>query len=554
MKTSNPDFFVVGIGASAGGLDAIQILFDNLPADTGLAFVIVQHLSPTFKSLMDELLAKHTNMPIELAADGIELMPNHIYLNPKEKNIVCRDGRIQHLDKDHSYPLNLPIDIFFHSLGNDLEHKSIGIILSGTGTDGSRGISTIKESGGTVIVQEPSSAQFDGMPVTAINSQLADYILSPDKIGEELVRLAASPKFFFKENENNQLSNEDYFNKIIETINKYSGIEFSLYKPNTIIRRIEKRINIKQLSSIEDYYDLISTNEQEQKILLHECLIGVTSFFRDTEAFEIFRDLLLKEIFSNKENRKTFRFWCIGCSTGEEAYSLAMNIDEYLAQHNMVLDYKIFATDANLNSIQIASAGIYPVNLVTDVSKERLEKYFLKTGNQFEVIKRIREKIVFSTHDILKDPPFIRMDFISCRNMLIYMNNKSQRKIINTIQFSLNLKGYLLLGNSENISDIKDRFEVVNSKWRIYRNISENRSYSSIFPENKLYSYNVKFPFIVENTQAQSRRSMPEHIFNKNIAEFFGPTCIYLDSQLNILFLNGDISNYLTFGRGMLKK
>lgn len=553
-KTEPKDeFYVVGIGASAGGLDAIQVLFDNMPSDTGMAFVVVQHLSPTFKSLMDELLAKHTSMPIKLAKDGTVLEPNHIYLNPKDKNIICQKNTIHHLDKDSSYPLNLPIDIFFHSLGSDKEDKSIGIILSGTGTDGSRGISTIKESGGTVIVQEPESAQFDGMPITAINSHYSDYVLQPDKIGEELLRIASSPKIKIKEPEKIDDYNESLFSKIVEILSNISGIDFSLYKPNTLIRRIEKRVNINQLSNLEDYYKLLQGNSEEQKILYNDCLIGVTSFFRDPDAFKILKEKILPRIFSTKNTSNTARFWVAGCSTGEEAYSLAILIDEYLVENKLTYEYKIFATDADTRSIQIGNTGRYPVNLVTDISKERLEKYFIKSGDHFEVLKRIRERIVFSVHNILKDPPFIRMDFVSCRNLLIYMNTKSQQRILNTFQFSLNLNAYLFLGNSESINDPKERFEVIDAKWRIYKNISDVKKLPSITNDNKLGAYKYKHPQLFDDTQTKNQKHLPENLFNKNIAEEFGPDCIYIDQNYNILFLNGKVDSYLTFGRGHLK-
>ncbi len=552
-KNKAEDFHVVGIGASAGGLDAIQVLFDNLPSDTGMAFIIVQHLSPNFKSLMDELLAKHTDMTIKLAKDGIEVMPNHIYLNPKEKNITYSDGKIFHLEKDHSYPLNLPIDIFFHSLGNNLEHKSVGIILSGTGTDGSRGISTIKESGGTVIVQEPGTAQFDGMPVTAINSNFADYVLKPEEIGEELVRIAASPSFKIKETEEIDTRTENYFNKIVELLSGYSGIDFALYKPNTIIRRIEKRININQLSTLEEYFNYINEQPKEQEILYNDCLIGVTSFFRDYEAFTVIKEKVLPNLFKNKAPKDITRFWVAGCSTGEEAYTLAMLVDEYLVNNKLTHEFKIFATDADAKSIQIANTGRYPVNLVADIPKDMLEKYLVKSGDQFEIIKRLRERIVFSTHNILKDPPFIRMDFISCRNLLIYMNNKSQQKIINTFQFSLNLKGYLFIGKSESITNIKDRFEVINSTWRIYKNISEVKKLPSLTNEFNITAHNYKHPKFLNEQPLKTRQAPPEHFFNRSIAENFGPDCIFIDEDNNILFINGNVDEYLSFSRGQLK-
>ncbi|NJM15664.1 MAG: hypothetical protein HC896_10105 [Bacteroidales bacterium] len=305
---------------------------------------------------------------------------------------------------------------------------------------------------------------------------------------------------------------------------------------------------------MEEYYRLIKTDVEEQKNLLNDCLIGVTAFFRDPGAFDFIKETLLPQLFPDKGNKPSVRFWVAGCSTGEEAYSMAILIDEYLSEKKQAGDYKIFATDADQRSLQIASAGLYPINLVTDISKERLEKYFIKSGNHFEVLKKLREKIVFSYHNILKDPPFIRMDQISCRNLLIYMNNKSQRKIINTFQFSLNLNGYLFLGNSENVSDIKDCFEVIDAKWRIYKNISTTKVLPSHLAENKLGSFNAKHPGIFELSTQMTKKKLPEHVFNKNLAEQFGPACIYIDASFNVLFLNGNVGDYLDFNRGPLKE
>ncbi|NJK84763.1 MAG: hypothetical protein HC906_01035 [Bacteroidales bacterium] len=266
---------------------------------------------------------------------------------------------------------------FFHSLGNDLEHRAIGIILSGTGTDGSRGIATIKESGGTIIVQEPSSAQFDGMPLTAINSNLADYILTPAKIGEELGRIADRPKFILlKEDETEESKEEGYYNQILEIIYKNSGIDFKQYKPATLIRRIEKRISICQLGSLKDYAVFLKKSSEEQELLYNDFLIGVTAFFRDPAAYMELKEKVFPEIFISEKQNEIIRFWSVGCSTGEEAYSLAILIDEYIKENNLTFDYKIFATDADAKSIQIAGLGRYPVNLVSDISKERHRKIF----------------------------------------------------------------------------------------------------------------------------------------------------------------------------------
>ncbi|NJK94477.1 MAG: hypothetical protein HC905_05675 [Bacteroidales bacterium] len=335
------------------------------------------------------------------------------------------------------------------------------------------------------------------MPITAINSNLADYILSPGKIGEELVRIADRPKFSLQEDESEDSKNENHFNQILDLIYKASGIDFKQYKPATLIRRIEKRITIRQLLNLKDYLIFLKSNPKEQELLFNDFLIGVTAFFRDPLAFNEIKETVFPEIFTPDRQKESVRFWVVACSTGEEAYSLAIMIDEYLKERSLSFDFKIFATDADAKSIQHAGLGRYPVNLVSDISSERLEKYFIKTGTHLEIVKTIRERIVFSNHNILRDPPFIRMDFISCRNMLIYMKSKVQRKIMLSLQFGLKLNGFLFLGNSENLGDVQSQFKIIDAKWRIYQNISTIRILpTQLQSDGKISSYNLSHPFL----------------------------------------------------------
>jgi two-component system CheB/CheR fusion protein len=517
-----------------------------MPNNTGMAFVVVQHLSPNFKSMMDELMAKHTKMPICLAEDGIELEPDTIYLNPKEKNIICKNRKIVHIDKDPEHPLNLPIDVFFHSLGNDLENKSVGIVLSGTGTDGSRGISTIKGAGGIVIVQEPDTAQFDGMPVSAINSNFAEFVLPPESIGDVLIRIVSKKPLEITEEEIMEKRRDSIYFKILSTLHKRSGIDFKLYKNATLMRRIEKRMAINQGDSIEKYYAFLNTNEKEQEILVKDLLIGVTGFFRDREAFQSLKEKVFPQLFKNTTSRDTLRFWVPACSTGEEAYSIAMLVDEYLEENQMHTNYKIFATDVDRESIHIASVGRYPVNYVTDIPSHILEKQFIKKGNFFEVNKKLREKIIFSTHNILKDPPFIRMDFISCRNFLIYMLPRTQAKITNIFQFGLNKGGYLFLGHSENLGTADDLFKAVDPAWRIYQSISDKKELPSRIQTDYRQRYTIeKYDRPVELHRELEYKDSPESFFLKKMIDAFAPSCIFIDKNFRILYVNGDVNDYV---------
>jgi two-component system CheB/CheR fusion protein len=558
--TSNPkkekkqDFYVVGIGASAGGLDAIQALFDNIPANTGMAFVIVQHLSPTFKSVMDELLQKHTRMHVQHAKNNIRLKPNNIYLNPKEKNIIIEDGCIKYVDKTTELPLNLPIDFFFHSLGNNFEEKAIGIILSGTGTDGSRGISTIKGAGGTVIVQKPESAQFDGMPVTAINSGNAEFVATPDEMGLILDRIT-SCSFLSHTGNITKCEDEEGFSQILDILFRHSGIDFKLYKNTTLLRRIEKRIAIHQLSKFREYAEFLNKNDKEINLLLKDCLIGVTRYFRDIEAFESLKKNVLPNLFDVKK-KKDFpvRIWVTACSTGEEAYTMAIIVDNYLKENNIHADFKVFATDIDKDSIQIASEGKYPVNYVADIPRAILDNYFIKSGNSFEIIKRIREKIVFSRHNILKDPPFIKIDLISCRNMLIYLLQKVQYKVIGTFQFGLNKGGFLFLGHSETLGESQKLFKTIDSQWRIYESIADYKELPSrLQTDLRLKDYDNTFNTFGYQKTNTSAKINNEKFFTESIANVFGPPCLFISANFEILFVNGDINEYIEFPRGVPK-
>ncbi|WP_405294888.1 chemotaxis protein CheB [Algibacter sp. Ld11] len=553
MKSNNSDLYVIGIGASAGGLDAIQTLFDHLPSNTGMVFIIVQHLSPDFKSLMPELLSKHTSMPIYTAEDKQVIKPNCIYLNQRNKNLHIKRDKLYLLDKGPKNNLNLPIDIFFHTLGEEYKQKSMGVILSGTGADGSRGIHTIKEQGGTILVQDPLSAQFDGMPNSAILTNLADYISSPEKMAEIIAKnLMNTP--LLEEKLSNSKSDEALITNILTIIFKFSGIDFREYKKNTLIRRVEKRMNINNIEHLFDYCTFLSSNVEEKQALKEDFLIGVTRFFRDTEAFGLFKTKVIPEICKSKNVDEAVRVWVAGCSTGEEVYSIAILIDDYIKTHKLNIDFKIFGTDIDPRALAVAGLGMYNINIANEIEKKYLDKYFLKIGDKIQIIKRVREKIVFSNHNLIKDPPFIRMDLISCRNLLIYFDSKIQKKVMHNFQFALNKYSYLFLGNSESLGSVSNYFKTIDVKWKIFQNISQTKNYppqSSSLERVSTIAY--KSPVVIKQASGFRAKENPELIFHKFLSKKFSPASIFIDKNFNILFIKGDAGKRLSHNEGVFQ-
>lgn len=545
------DFYIVGIGASAGGLDAIQKLFDHIPSNTGIAFVIIQHLSPDFKSLMPELLAKHTSMSIFTAEDQLEVYPNSIYLMHRNKNLVIKGNKLHLLEKAPKHSLNLPIDIFFQSLGEEYKEKSIGIILSGTGTDGSRGIKTIKESGGVILVQDPISAQFNGMPNAAIASGLAEFIAEPEAMATVLQQI---PNLDLAAELSNNQSNDELFSNILDEIKNYAGIDFKQYKKNTLIRRIEKRMSLNNIDALLNYYQLLKASITEVELLKQDFLIGVTSFFRDRDAFDELKSTVIPALFANKLPTETIRVWVVACSTGEEAYSIAILLDEFIQENQLRNDFKIFATDVDQYALQAASAGKFNVGVASEIDKKYLDTYFIKNVDSIQIIKRVRDKIVFSNHNILKDTPFIRMDLVSCRNLLIYLNASSQQKVLSNFLFSLQRDGYLFLGSSESINESADEFKAISQRWRIFKNVSKFK-HTPNFESPSLLTKELltKSPKEFINKTSENIKANADLEYLKFLTKKYSPSCIFFDKGFNILYIKGDAGKYLKFPEGMFE-
>lgn len=461
------EFFVVAIGASAGGLEALEKFFDHMPPLTDFAFVIVQHLSPDYKSLMGELLQRHTTMQIAEAADGTVVQPGSVYLMPRKTNMTIYQGRLFLTEKVHG--LNLPIDIFFRSLAEDLGKRAVGIILSGTGSDGTRGIRAIKEADGIVMVQSEESAKFDGMPRSAISTGIADYVLPVEQLPGELQNFTTGSLLIAAEDDGGTMLSGTDFQKIMLLIRRKTGVDLTNYKDSTLQRRIHRRMGIRHVDETSEYVKLLESNPQEITILFREMLIGVTKFFRDPEAFELLSSHVIPEIVNAKDIDEPIRVWVPGCSTGEEAYTIAMLLDRYCTHHQLKHEIKIFATDIDKTALETAAHGAYSESIAADASTEILRSYFVSKGERYHVVPRIREMVVFAYHNVFKDPPFRSIDLVSCRNLLIYLQPVLQKQVIGNFQFSLKRGGFLLLGNSETLGDAAKQFQTVDLKWKLFR-------------------------------------------------------------------------------------
>ena len=537
--------FIIAIGASAGGMEAIHLLFDHTPQD-GVAYVIIQHLSPDHKSFMSELLAKHSKLKITVAENEMFVETNHVYLMPQGKNMTIKNRRLFLTDLKPYQP-NKSIDIFFDSLAESHKEKSIAVILSGTGTDGTKGIASIKKNGGFVIVQDPQSAKFEGMPKSAIDSGYVDVILSPDLIPEEIILHLKSNDL---ENDFSEQASEDHESdllKILGLIQKHTPLDFSEYKRPTIVRRIILRMAKNKMTSIAEYVAFLEANPSEISNLAKEFLISVTKFFRDKEAFELIKEKVIPEIVENKLQVDTFKVWVVGCATGEEAYSLAILISEHLTEKKKNLEVKIFASDIDKAALQHASKGIYPARIENEVSSERLSKFFTKQGDHhYKVRDNIRKMLIFADHDIVKQPPYGKIDLISCRNLLIYINPILQKKILTSLHFCLNLGGYLFLGPSESLGDLKKSFIELDKKWRIFKCIEMARNFRDTTYSTPGFERQSESVSQASNSQKNSEKGNLLDLFKHSLLQISGyEAAIWINADLKIVQSLGDYEKYL---------
>jgi two-component system CheB/CheR fusion protein len=545
---------VVGIGASAGGLEALQKLFESLACDTGAAFVVVQHLSPDFKSVMAELLAKCTKMAVYNVEDGVEIKANTVYLIRPRKNLIIAEWRLHLSDQMPSERPSLPIDVFFRSMAEDKQHKAIGIILSGTGSDGTRGVKALKEAGGMVIVQEPSNAKFDGMPHSVINSGLADLILPVDDIGPALEKYIKHPiiregKSALRITLDDQ---EDLMVQVFALLRQKSKIDFSHYKHTTIARRIERRMGINQFHTLKQYVSYLSENPSELTVLGKELLIGVTRFFRDEDTFEQLQKRVIRKLVEQASFEEGLRVWVAGCSTGEEAYSLAILIDEECRRVGKQLAVKIFATDVDADALAVASSAAFSADVRQDVSAERITRYFKVQDDQFYLNVEIRKMVIFATHNMISDPPFSNIDLVSCRNTLIYFQHTVQKKVLASLHFALKLKGILFLGASESLGDLNSYFEVLDERSRLFRKLSSTRipvttSPPSVSPSSKgVYLGKVLPPLeSLGGMSVGSAWRAPMAAVTDRLINHYAPPCVVLNDEFQAQHVFGEMSQFL---------
>jgi two-component system, chemotaxis family, CheB/CheR fusion protein len=544
-KKSTAASTVVAIGASAGGMEAIHELFDNMPVETNFSFVVIQHLSPDHKSMMGELLAKHTLMNVVEAENNMELLPNCIYVIPSRKLISISGNRIKLAEKKKDKLPNNAIDVFFKSLAAEKKKNAVGIILSGTGTDGTAGAELIKKQGGLVIVQDPATASFDGMPVSVITSGFADLILPPEIIAEELIEYVKEKPSGKKILLQSQKKNEILLRDILELIQLHTQQDFSHYKRPTLFRRLIKRMSELGITSLEKYANFLRKNEEEIGILTHEFLINVTKFFRDAEAFNLVRTQVIPAILSEKNSGDTVKVWCAACSSGEEAYSIAIMFHEFLSkQKNKHLPVKIFATDIDSDALEVAGKGLYPDSIKKDLSPDLLEKYFIREGNFYRISPVIRKMVVFAKHDILKDPPFSKLDLITCRNMLIYIDADIQKKILNKFFFAMNIDSYIFLGPSENLGALSQCMDEISRKWKIYRCVSKS---VSLDREDYIAPIDSKNYIHARPTSPKNPFSSMPEIFKDTLFDDRKIAGIMIDKEFNVKQAIGNFKSFLSF-------
>lgn len=470
-----PSYFpVVGIGASAGGLAAFEAFFSGMPTDKlpGMAFVLVQHLAPDHKSLLCELIRRCTSMQVFEVEDGMPVQVNCAYIIPPNRDMAFLNGTLQLLEPIKPRGQRLPIDYFFRSLAQDQGDRAIAVVLSGTGSDGTLGVRAVKGEGGVVMVQQPESAEFDGMPRNAIATGLVDYVLPPAEMPAQLLAYASHAFTRTPRSPSGpEPKTEDSLKKIFVLLRAQTGHDFSQYKPSTILRRIDRRMAVHQVESLDCYVKYLQQTPNEVEALFRDLLIGVTNFFRDPEVFKTLEQQVVPKLFAGKPSGATIRVWVTACSTGEEAYSLAILLQECREALKQNYAVQVFATDIDSRAITTARAGIYPASIATDISPERLQRFFTVEpgGGSYRIHKGIRDMLIFSEQDLIKDPPFSKLDLISCRNLLIYLGPELQKKLMPLFHYALKPGGFLFLGTSEGVGEFDDLFTVLDRKFKLYQ-------------------------------------------------------------------------------------
>jgi two-component system CheB/CheR fusion protein len=548
---------VVAVGASAGGLEALEKLFDGLSCDSGATFVVIQHLSPDHKSMMANLLSRHTRMPVVMVEQDMPIEPDRVYLIPPGSIMHMGDG-ILSLTPKNPRTLTLPIDVFFKSMAAHYGARSVGVVLSGTGSDGTRGAASINDAGGFLIAQEPDNAKFDGMPRSVIATGLVDAILPVEQIGARLIAHITNQPIVKAAVALEEpavrvlvLTPEAAMNGILRLLLQVGGIDFQEYKTGTVMRRIERRMNVRQVTSLEAYLDMLNDDRNEVLTLRRELLIPVTSFFRDTDAFEILGRQIIDPMVAKKQAGDSIRVWAAAVSTGEEAYSIAMMFLESFDQLKRWPSLKIFATDVEQQNIETAGAGTYPESIAAEVSPQQLERFFVKKGNNFVVKNELRQCIVFARHNLLTDPPFTRMDLVVCRNALIYFRSQAQERALKRLQYALLPGAHLFLGSSESLAELQKDFTPVSAKHKIWQMLRP-LSLPLDMAKGSGYGYTGSMPLVTSQSTRSSRikASAVDQGFAALLKAFGPPAAILVNSRHELVHSYGNVHKFLQLREG----
>jgi two-component system CheB/CheR fusion protein len=539
---------IVGIGSSAGGLEALEDFFTHIPALSGLAFVVVQHLDPMHKSILPELLQRMTPMLVKLAGNRMKVKPNCVYVIPPNKDISILHGLLYLLDPVAPRGLRLPIDFFFHSLADDLRQRAVAVILSGMGSDGTLGLRAIKENAGLTLVQSPETAKFDGMPRSAINASLADIVASAQALPARIFAYLKHAPRGVSLGPIPEIKSSSALSQVVILLRGRTGNDFSLYKKNTIYRRIERRMSLHQIETIALYARYLRENPQELDLLFKELLIGVTNFFRDQAVWEQLIKEALPALFAEYPAGRDLRAWVTACSTGEEAYSLAMAFKEALdnIKPHGRFTLQIFATDLDEDAISLARLGLYSANIEANVPPECLTRYFAKEASGYRINKEIREMVIFAPQNIVMDPPFTKLDILTCRNLLIYLGPELQKRLIPLFHYALARHGILLLGNAETIGNYTQLFSQTDSKSRIYHRMDNPKPLIDVDFPSRL------FPMIASeednllkvtpmNNQTINLQALADQVLLQN----FAPAAVLINAEGDILYINGRTGKYL---------
>ena len=547
--------YIVGIGASAGGLSALQRFFDNMPSDTGMCFVIIQHLSPDFKSQMDELLSRHTTMPIRQVTDNTPLEPNHIYLNTSMTQMQVRNEFLLLTPVSHDERVELPIDVFFRSLAGEVGARAVGVILSGTGKDGSDGIQAIHSSGGLVVVQSPESAQFDAMPKSAADTGASHFIVSPGEIPGILMEHVAHPVQLpakaRKEPESTQ--DEGRYDEVLDLLHREYNLDFTMYKTGTVGRRIRRRMGYRRIEEVPAYLDILNSDQRELDDLYHDLLIGVTEFFRDDKSFGYLESSIIPGLFAALAPDEDMRVWSAGCATGEEAYSLAILLAERAHELNFTGKISLFATDVHKRSLDLAAQGVFTRDRLTKVSPERLNRFFIEVDRDlFKVKSELRRLLTFAHHDLSRDMPFCKLNLICCRNLLIYLQPETQKKVLSLFHFALKMHGVLFLGKSEGIGALSNDFEVVSAQHKLFRKVREQKLALDLDSSRKGNAPVIQRPGpqpALQRPATLDRRVLNDYdaLLEKHI-----PPGILIDENFNVIHCFGDVAQFLRVLKGRI--